>query len=411
MLLLPRLPRNVSCAPRLSRLRWGALVGATLLGGSTGCLLELPARGAPEDAGVEDAGRDASPIERERFTWNFEILGVVVDAQGSLHALDATGSTNSAGRVQFASVVLDAAESKFSPPTEPRSLGNGAFRLDFPDVRPLVGADLVVVRDEASGVGTAELLSADGAWRGLLVVVRSGSEEPVGGEEAPIDFRFVGVGVAGGAPTAAMARGGIGSERLSLDDGRDGEGRPVGFKNLELVSYKHGGFRVSEPDLAWRGIRGDARRLMVALRWNAVSDNPNTGVKATPYPELWFGVQSVNTGPGGTTLDGAWRVQGVTRDASDVWSPANLRLEFDNSPQVVRYTFRDATEEVVEAGHVDTVSEETTPLRGLISLTPDGESSVPRWFGMAPTDPQHLLLWGTDGHLPEPRLLFGLRER
>jgi hypothetical protein len=403
-------PESEKKSAALAAGRLGVL-GVWLLG-TSGCLLAFPERLEPADAGAADAAGDAAPIERERFDWDFAAYGVLADPTGGLHGFEATGATDENGRVRFGRVTLDADIVRVTDAEEPRSLGNGGFRLGLPDVGALRNADLVLVRNDETGIGSAEVVTADGHWGGPIVLVRYGTNEPVGAAEAPLDFRFVQVGAGAAGPSALMARGGLGSGFFSLDEGieLDGGAGPK-VARAEVASLAYGGFQVLEPDFALRGIRGHGRAFMAALRWSAVSDNPQTGELARPLPELWLGARTVSSGPGGLALQGRWHLSGVSRLDDERWVAESFTLVFSVTPDAVRYAFLDAAGGEVEAGHVDGQSGSMLPFGGVVGLTPDGPAAGVRWFGMGPADPPHLVLWGTDGRAPGARLFFGLRER
>lgn len=391
-------------------MRWGAL--AAVLAGVPGCLLEFPGRLPPPDAEPPDASGDAAPIERERFDWEFGVFGIIADPTGGLHGFEATGATDVEGRVRFGRVTLDTEVVTSSDAAEPRSLGHGGFRLDLPDVGLLRDADLVIVRNDESGIGSAEILTAEGHWGGPIAVVRYGENEPTGSMEAPVDFRFVQVGAAPDSTAAAVARGGIGSELFSLESGLDEHGETLPpLVNAAVTSLPHGGFQVLNPDLPLRGIRGDARGFLAALRFSAISDNPQTGEVARPYPELWLGTRTESRSPSGRALEGRWRLGGVTRGEDGRWRSEAFVLVFSVTDTAVRYVFEDSAGRAVESGHADGQSGPMLSLGGILSLTPDGDTPAVRWFGMGPEAPPHLVLWGTDGRVPTTRLFFGLRER
>ncbi len=388
-----------------------AALGAWL-SGVPGCLLEFPQRLEPAEAGAPDAAGDAAPIERERFDWDFAAYGVLADPGGSLHGFEATGATDDNGRVRFGRVTLDTDVVLVTAAEEPRSLGNGGFRLGLPDVGALTNADLVFVRDDETGIGGAEVVTADGHWGGPIVMVRYGQNEPVGSRESAKDFRFIQVGAAQGAPTALMARGGLGSGFFSLGDGiaLGGEDGPR-LESAEVESLAYGGFQVLEPDFALRGIRGHDRAFMAALRWSAVSDNPQTGDVAHPLPELWLGTRAVSSGPGGVALQGRWHLSGVSLQDSTRWVAETFTLVVSVTPEAVRYAYLNAAGDELEAGHIDGQTGSMLPFGGVVGLTSDAPSPSVRWFGMGPDDPPYLVIWGTDGRAPTTRLFFGLRER
>ncbi len=406
----PEPPRPTQSPTRLGAVRLAAL--GAWLSGMSGCLLEFPQRVDPADAGAADAAGDAATIERERFDWDFAAYGLLADPDGNLHGFEATGATDDNGRVRFGRVTLDATVVLVTDAEEPRSLGNGGFRLGLPDVGALKNADLVLVRDDETGIGSAQVIAPDPRWGGTIVVVRYGENQPVGSAESAKDFRFVQVGAAQGAPSALMARGGLGSGFFSLADGivLGGEAGPS-LRNAEVASLAFGGFQVLEPDFALRGIRGHDRGFMAALRWSAVADNPQTGEAAHPLPELWLGTRTVSSGPGGVALQGRWRVSGVTFAPPSTWVAETYTLDIAVTPDAVRYAYLDAAGEEVEAGHIDGQTGSMLPFAGVVGLSTDGPPSSVQWFGMGPDDPPYLVIWGTDGRAPTTRLFFGLRER
>ena len=390
--------------------RWLALAGH--LAGLAGCLVQFPERLPAPDAEPPDAAGDAATIQRERFDWEFGAFGVVADPAGALHGFEATGATDAEGRVRFGRVMLDAHVVISSTAEEPRSLGNSGFQIELPDIGPLKDAHLVITRNDESGIGNAELVAAEGNWGGPIAIVRYGENQPTGSNEAPVDFRFVRIGAAQDSMGAAVARGGIGSELFSLQNGVDDQGDALPpLVNAVVTSLPQGGFQVLDPVLPLRGIRGEGRGFLAALRYSAISDNPQSGAVVRPLPELWLGTRTESRGPSGRALEGRWRLGGVTLGDDGRWRSETYTLVFMVTEAAVRYVLEDTAGRSVEAGHADAQSGPMLDLGGIVSLTPDGAMPAVRWFGMGPEAPPHLVLWGTDGRLPVARLFFGLRER
>lgn len=398
--------RSSSRAPALRGARRVVVLGAWLLG-LNGCLLEFPQRLEPAEAGAPDAAGDAAPIERERFDWDFAAYGLLADPSGNLHGFEATGATDENGRVRFGRVTLDSDVALVTDAEEPRSLGNGGFRIGLPNVGQLTNADLVFVRDDETGIGSAELVTAEGRWGGPIVLVRYGQDEPVGSTEAAKEFRFVQVGAAQTAPTALMARGGLGSGFFSLEAGIEFGGRESApLAQVPVSSLTIGSFLVNDEAFALHGTRGDARNFMAALRWSSVN-----GPDPHPLPELWFGTLAAGNGPGGAALEGRWHLSGVSLQDTTRWVAETYTLDITVTPDAVRYAYLNAAGEEVEAGHIDRQTGMMLPFQGFIGLTSDEASPSVRWFGMGPDNPPYLVIWGTDGSAPTRRLFFGLRER
>ena len=66
---------------------------------------------------------------------------ILAVADGELVRFEATGATDDNGRVRFGRVTLDTDVVLVTAAEEPRSLGNGGFRLGLPDVGALTNAD------------------------------------------------------------------------------------------------------------------------------------------------------------------------------------------------------------------------------------------------------------------------------
>jgi hypothetical protein len=386
-------------------------VSAALLCAAAGpsCLLEFPERQfEAADAGATDSGSDLGTIAQDRFEWAaFVAHGLVAGPTGELHPLYFKGRTGEDRRLTFEQLQLGESifdgSTEIAPPQAPQAIGNGAFRLRMPDVGPLVGASVVLTRDDASGLGSVRLEGAPG-WGGAIVLTRLGAAVERPGEVGPFETRLVSVGAGDdGSARAAFGFGAFGSADFSYLVGRKQDGTDFApAVGLGVSMAETGIFSVSDVD--WGMCGAWLRELPFFIAHGC------QGARGR-LPEIRFGMPNDSQALGLSELAGRWLLNGV-QAGPDGWEGVEAVLEVGpvNAPDVPTELFSLRADAVGldQRGDIKWPVDDALPFP-VVAFDPVGDAGT-RWFATGSTELPVLLLWGMDGRNPAPRLLFGLRE-
>jgi hypothetical protein len=392
---------------RLLRMSTGVLSCAAL---GPSCLLEFPERRqASGDAGTADATADIGTIEQDRFDWpRFAAYGLVAGPDGDLHPIHFVGSTDDDRQLTVGTLTFDGISADPAMAQTPRSLGGGAFEVRLPSVGSLPAATVVLTRDDASGLGVVRLESPPG-WGGPIVLTRllpTLVEDRVYG---PYPTRLVGLGGPPDTPRASIRFGAFGSESFTVEAGTPQDAiDPARRVNVGVNMLPDGRFRVLDTPWGLQGAWFPALQFFVSHRLSAVSPEGSPDEGLAPLGELWFGVPTADGDLGPRELAGRWQLSGL-RVNDGRWVGFGAVLEVANDLDQGAYALRSDPGGFDEAGHIDLPAEPELPFEQVVAFNPDGAPDG-RWFAIGSQNPPMLVLWGTDGIDPQPRLLFGLRE-